>query len=94
MTKRIYAAIAHNGVTRSDIQSTRVKFADMSEDEVAFLAERGDPLDRAGAYAIQEQAALFIEQIEGDYWNVVGLPIRLVYELVGTACVSGRSVSL
>jgi septum formation protein len=65
----------------SDIQSTRVKFAEMSAAEIAFLAHRGDPLDKAGAYAVQAQAALFIEGIEGDYWNVVGLPVSLVYRL-------------
>ncbi|MGH9821139.1 MAG: Maf family protein [Pyrinomonadaceae bacterium] len=43
----------------------------------------GDPLDKAGAYAVQAQAALFIEAIHGDYWNVVGLPLSLVYRLVG-----------
>ena len=75
-------AIVENGLTRSAIQRTRVKFASMNEAEIAFLAERGDPLDKAGAYAVQAQAALFIEGIEGDYWNVVGLPVKLVYELV------------
>lgn len=75
-------AVVQNGETRSAIQSTRVKFAPMSDDEIDFLAERGDPLDKAGAYAVQAQAALFIEGIEGDYWNVVGLPISLVYRLV------------
>ncbi len=75
-------AIAQNGDTRSDIQRTRVKFAPMSDAEINFLAELGDPLDKAGAYAVQAQAALFIEGIEGDYWNVTGLPISLVYELV------------
>jgi septum formation protein len=59
-----------------------VKFAPMSDDEINFLVEKGDPLDKAGAYAVQAQAALFIEGIEGDYWNVVGLPISLVYEMV------------
>ncbi len=39
-------------------------------------------LSGLGAYSVQAQAALFIEGIEGDYWNVVGLPVRLVYELV------------
>ena len=74
-------AVSQNGETRSAIQRTRVKFAPMSDDEVNFLAERGDPLDKAGAYAVQAQAALFIEGIEGDYWNVVGLPVSLVYRL-------------
>ncbi|MBK8302028.1 MAG: septum formation inhibitor Maf [Chloracidobacterium sp.] len=75
-------AVVQNGETRSDLQRTRVKFAPMTDQEVAFLAERGDPLDKAGAYAVQAQAALFIEGIEGDYWNVVGLPISLVYQLL------------
>lgn len=64
------------------MERTRVKFAGMSEAEIEFLAENGDPLDKAGAYAVQAQAALFIEGIKGDYWNVVGLPVHLVYELV------------
>ena len=75
-------AIVQNGETRSAIQRTRVKFAPMSDAEILFLAERGNPLDKAGAYAVQAQAALFIEGIEGDYWNVVGLPISLVYRLL------------
>lgn len=64
------------------IQRTRVKFAEMSDREIDFLAEEGAPLDKAGAYAVQAQAALFIEGIEGDYWNVVGLPVNLVYRLM------------
>lgn len=67
--------------TSVGIQSTKVKFFEMTENEVDFLAENGDPLDKAGAYAVQAQAALFIEGIVGDYWNVVGLPISLVYKL-------------
>ncbi|HEY8559832.1 MAG TPA: Maf family protein [Pyrinomonadaceae bacterium] len=64
------------------MQRTRVKFAEMSVEEIEFLAEMGEPLDKAGAYAVQAQAALFIEGIEGDYWNVVGLPVNLVYRLI------------
>ncbi|MBK7707195.1 MAG: septum formation protein Maf [Acidobacteria bacterium] len=63
------------------LQRTEVKFAAMSEREVEFLVEFGEPLDKAGAYAVQAQAALFIEEIRGDYWNVVGLPVNLVYGL-------------
>lgn len=64
------------------LQRTRVKFAEMSDAEIEFLVQFGEPLDKAGAYAVQAQAALFIEKIEGDYWNVVGLPVSLVYELI------------
>lgn len=75
-------AIVAGSKTHTGLQSTRVKFAKMSPAEIGFLVEKGDPLDKAGAYAVQAQAALFIERIEGDYWNVVGLPVSLVYRLV------------
>jgi len=75
-------AVSRDGTVEEGLQSTRVKFASMSHDEIDFLVEKGDPLDKAGAYAVQAQAALYIEGIEGDYWNVVGLPVSLVYELV------------
>jgi len=78
-------AVSQNGSTNVGIQSTRVKFAAISDAEINFLVEKGDPLDKAGGYAVQAQAALFIEGIEGDYWNVVGLPISLVYRLVAEA---------
>lgn len=69
-------------ITKCGMQRTRVKFEEMSDREIEFLAEKGEPLDKAGAYAVQAQAALFIEGIEGDYWNVVGLPVNLVYGLI------------
>jgi septum formation protein len=74
-------AIVGKGRTSVGLQRTRVKFTEMSDKEIRFLAAEGDPLDKAGAYAVQAQAALFIERIEGDYWNVVGLPISLVYRM-------------
>ncbi|MCA1593131.1 MAG: Maf family protein [Acidobacteria bacterium] len=60
---------------------TRVRFAALSESEIDWYVATGEPFDKAGAYAIQGRAALFVEAIEGEYWNVVGLPVRLVYEL-------------
>jgi len=78
-------ALVKNSTAEVAMQRTGVKFADLTDAEINFLAEMGDPLDKAGAYAVQAQAALFIEGIEGDYWNVVGLPINLVYELVKKA---------
>ncbi|QQS32475.1 MAG: septum formation protein Maf [Acidobacteriota bacterium] len=65
----------------SGIERTGVIFSSLNDAEIDFLAEKGEPLDKAGAYAVQAQAALFITGIEGDYWNVVGLPIGLVYRL-------------
>ena len=62
-------------------QSTRVRFGEMSDDEIEWYVSTGEPRDKAGAYAIQGQGGIFIKEIEGDYFNIVGLPIRLVYEL-------------
>ena len=61
--------------------TTRVRFYEMSADEIDWYVSTGEPRDKAGAYAIQGRGALFIEGIQGDYFNVVGLPIRLVYDL-------------
>ena len=63
-------------------EETEVKFAAMSDDEINWYAETGEPLDKAGAYAIQGLGSRFIEEIRGDYFNVVGLPVRLLYELI------------
>jgi nucleoside triphosphate pyrophosphatase len=75
-------AIKRDGGISVGMERTGVKFHQMNDAEIEFLARMGDPLDKAGAYAVQAQAALFIEQIRGDYWNVVGLPISLVYRLI------------
>ncbi|MEO8072366.1 MAG: Maf family protein [Acidobacteriota bacterium] len=69
---------------QTNLQKTQVKFAELSDAEIKFLVEKGEPLDKAGAYAVQAQAALFIEEIKGDYWNVVGLPINLVYQAINS----------
>jgi septum formation protein len=73
---------AESGRALVGVERTRVRFAEMSDEEIDWHVATGEPLDKAGAYAVQGRAALFIEAIEGDYWNVVGLPVRLVYELV------------
>jgi septum formation protein len=62
-------------------ESTRVRFGPTSEEEINWHVQHGQPLDKAGAYAVQGHAALFIREIQGDYWNVVGLPVQLVYRL-------------
>jgi septum formation protein len=63
-------------------ERTRVLFAEMSEEEIAWYVATGEPMDKAGAYAVQGRAALFISKLDGDYWNVVGLPLRSVYRLL------------
>src|SRR6185436_3741681 len=63
-------------------QTTRVRFAELTSEEIEWYVSTGEPRGKAGAYAIQGQGALFIQEIQGDYYNVVGLPVRLVYELI------------
>ena len=72
---------AETGRVVVGLERTRVRFAETTDEEIDWHVQTGDVLDKAGAYAIQGRAALFIEAIDGDYWNVVGLPVRLVYEL-------------
>lgn len=62
-------------------EETEVKFAAMSDEEINWYVKSGEPMDKAGAYAIQGLGARFIDEIKGDFFNVVGLPIRLVYEM-------------
>jgi nucleoside triphosphate pyrophosphatase len=61
--------------------TTRVRFTSMSAREVDWYVATGEPMDKAGAYAVQGRAALFIEEIEGDYFNIVGLPVGLMYRI-------------
>jgi septum formation protein len=66
-----------------DTASTRVRFVELSESAIASYVASGEPMDKAGAYAIQGQASKFIDRIEGDYFNVMGLPVALVYRHLG-----------
>lgn len=72
---------ARNGLF-VEYEITRVRFAEISNEEIDWYIATGEPMGKAGAYGIQGRAALFIEEIQGDYFNIVGLPIRLVYELL------------
>ena len=53
---------------------------EMSEEEIRAYIATGDPMDKAGAYGIQGSFAAHIDGIEGDYYNVVGLPVSYVYQ--------------
>ncbi len=62
-----------------DTVTTRVRFVPLTPEELEAYAASGEPMDKAGAYGIQGLASKFIDRIEGDYFNVVGLPVALVY---------------
>ncbi len=64
------------------VESTVVCFAELAEEEIAWYVETGEPLDKAGAYAVQGLGALFVEAIDGNYSNVVGLPLPATYRLL------------
>ena len=75
------AAVRVGGRAVVEYETTRVRFAEMSDKEIDWYISTGEARGKAGAYGIQGAAGLFIEEIQGDYFNIVGLPIRLVYEL-------------
>ena len=65
----------------SDVSATRVRFGEISERELDLYLERCHYMDKAGAYAIQEGASMFIDGIDGDFFTVMGLPVRCMYRL-------------
>lgn len=75
-------AVAWKGETRSFAQQTRVTFRELSDGMIDWYVSTGEPMDKAGAYGIQGKGALLVEGIQGDYFNVVGLPISPLYQLL------------
>jgi len=67
--------------TQTSVARTRVEFAPLSDEEINWYAASGEPLDKAGAYAVQGLASRFVTRIDGSYSNVVGLPVAIVYAL-------------
>jgi septum formation protein len=72
---------------REDVryETTRVTVSKLTDAEIAAYVASGEPMDKAGGYAIQGQASRWIPKIEGCYFNVVGLPISLVYRMLREA---------
>ncbi len=78
-------AMVKDGKVYSDAVTTEVRFGEMTSEEIDRYVATGEPLDKAGGYALQGRAAAFIEGIRGSYSNVVGLPLHAVCRLAGKA---------
>jgi septum formation protein len=76
------AGTGENRELRTASETTLVTMNDLSDDEIRDYVATGEPMDKAGAYAIQGMASRWIPRIEGDYSNVVGLPVALVYRML------------
>jgi septum formation protein len=86
-THRVITGVAIVTAAGTEVAAevTAVKFLTLSDEEIAAYIATGEPMDKAGAYAIQGRAAKWIPRIEGDYFNVVGLPLALVSTMLESA---------
>jgi len=75
-------AIREDREERTDVAVTRVRFRELSEADIDRYLRSGEWRDRAGGYAIQELGAMLVEEIEGDWFNVVGLPVPALLRLM------------
>lgn len=66
----------------AEVETTTVRFAPLKPAEIAWYVASGEPMDKAGAYAIQGLGSLFVEAIDGNYSNVVGLPVPMAYRML------------
>jgi septum formation protein len=78
----IVEAVAGEAAPRTASETTLVTMSELSDKEIREYVATGEPMDKAGAYAIQGMASRWIPRIEGDYSNVVGLPVALVYGML------------
>lgn len=75
-------AVIYNGHETAEYESTKVFFRDMTDAEIVRYVESGEPMDKAGSYGIQQFGSVFIPRIEGDYFNVMGLPVCRLYSML------------
>ena len=83
---KVYSGISvtdsSNGYTVADYSETEVFFNSLTDEEITHYINTYKPFDKAGAYGIQEYASVFVEKINGDFFNVVGLPLSKLYKLL------------
>ena len=76
--------LRHPGGVQVDSSATRVRFASLTDPEIDAYVASGEPMDKAGGYAIQGLASKFVDRVEGCYFNVIGLPLSQVYRYLKT----------
>jgi septum formation protein len=83
-THTVYTGVAvvGSGGTHTAVESTRVTFAPLSDDEITEYIATGEPMDKAGAYGIQGYGGKYITGIEGCFFNVMGLPLNRLYTIL------------
>jgi septum formation protein len=86
-------ALVTAGGTEVAAEVTAVRFLTLADEEIRAYVATGEPMDKAGAYAIQGRAARWIPRIEGCYFNVVGLPLALVGTMLEAAGTAGSTAS-
>ncbi len=81
---RVYTGVAviYKGITHTGVNMTRVRFAPLSDEEIRDYIATGEPMDKAGAYGIQGYGGKFISAVHGDYFNVMGLPLNMLYNML------------
>ncbi|OGU06192.1 MAG: septum formation protein Maf [Gemmatimonadetes bacterium RBG_16_66_8] len=77
-------ALASGGWVEDRCDVTRVWFRPLSSQQIRDYVATGEPLDKAGAYAVQGVGGVLVERVEGDFFGVMGLPVRLVVDLLAT----------
>jgi septum formation protein len=85
--------LPHDPEVATASETTLVTVSLISDDEIRKYVATGEPMDKAGAYAIQGIASRWIPRIEGDYSNVVGLPVALTYRMLGEVAGGQRSAT-
>ena len=75
-------AVIRGGETRTHAEATTVRFRPLTDAEIAGYIATGEPMDKAGAYGIQGKGALLVSGIDGDFYNVMGLPVCALGEML------------
>ena len=83
----VYTGIALLYGDRTDVRHccTDVTFAPMTDEEIDWYVSTGEPLDKAGAYGVQGPGGIFVEKVDGNYFNVIGMPMPLLYRMLKDA---------